>query len=201
MAANSDGEIPGVEQEVAALDTSLKRDLGQLGLRLQIDILRSQEATYDRVEEELRDGRHHILHYAGHGRRDTTLPEIGGLILHCAHKSTTLTAANLSTLVKGSELRLVFLSCCFGAFSTEPGRGDFHGVFDALAGADVPAIVGYRWKVSDEVALTFATSFYQNLWRTLSPGDAVLAARQECALKWTLDEPTWASPILLLQSS
>lgn len=202
VAANSDGKIPGVDAEVEALAANLAEDLRQLDLRHQVDVLPSRRARLPAFEEAVRGSRYHLLHYAGHGRRSTTLPEVGGLILRDRHKLRALTAADMNELFQGSELRLVFLSSCFGAYSAEqPGRGDFHGVFDALAGAGVPTIVGHRWAVPDEAALTFAVAFYSSLWRTLSPGDAVLAGRRACAREWGLDVETWASPILLQQSA
>ncbi|HEY0781849.1 MAG TPA: CHAT domain-containing protein, partial [Thermoanaerobaculia bacterium] len=202
VAANSDGKIPGVEEEIEALAASLPGDLDPLGLEARIDVLRSRKATYSGVLEALRRKHHHVLHFAGHGRRDTTLPEVGGLILRNGRKPKLLSAAELHEALRGSALRLAFLSSCFGGdTAAEPGRGDFRGVLEAVAGADVPAVVAYRWAVADAVAATVANSFYSALWRTLSPGDAMLAARRACASEYGVDDETWASPVLLMQTS
>lgn len=72
---------------------------------------------------------------------------------------------------------------------------------EAIARADVPNVVGYRWTVGDKAALQIAESFYSALWRTLSPAEAMRKARSLAATgSKGRDNYSWASPILLMQN-
>jgi CHAT domain-containing protein len=74
-------------------------------------------------------------------------------------------------------------------------------MLDALVRADVPSVLGYRWSVDDQGALKLAKAFYESLWKTLSPGRALLAARRSVSMEVTgSDDETWASPVLVQQT-
>jgi CheY-like chemotaxis protein len=202
VGANSDGNIPAAEAEATELTLSLRESLTRLGLRHEVMPLIGPDASFGNVTQALRSGRYHIFHYAGHGRHNDQLPEIGGLILRDGTGLTTLTAADLNMLVRDTDLHLVFLSCCVGARTEETaGRGEFHGTLEALARADVPVVIGYRWIVADEPALNLALQFYRNLWRSLTPGDALLEARKAATRSGRgRDDETWASPVIVAQN-
>jgi hypothetical protein len=95
------------------------------------------------------------------------------------------------------------LSCCFGARSDSAlGRGDFSGMLEAFAQADVPMVLGFRWSVGDDSALSIAETFHSSLWRCLSPGESLLNARRAAAISADgRDDDSWASPVLLMQNS
>jgi CHAT domain-containing protein len=157
------------------------------------------DATAGAVREALAHGDFHVFHYAGHGSYDGGLPETGGLMMG---DGGTVRASDLKVLASHTPLRLAFLSCCLSARTARRlGRGDFRGVLDALARADVPLLVGYRWVVSDEGALALARAFYRSLWTTLSPSHALLEARRAAIMgPWARDEEAWASAILVCQT-
>jgi len=201
VACNSDGKIPQVDVEAAAVRRHLERALDALGIKPLFDDLRGLDATHKAVTERLRSGRHHLFHYAGHGRFSDTLPEVSGLVLTDGHE---LRADELKQLLDAGNLRLAFLSCCVGARSArDVGRGHFHGTLEALVRADIPIAVGYRWIVSDEGAETFATTFYTELLRTLSPGLALLRSRVAATgtAEGGRDNSTWASPVIVCQTA
>lgn len=202
VGANVDRQIPGAEAEAISLKGTIESDLKQLGIAHHVDLLLGTDASYGKVREMLHNGRYQIFHYAGHAHYDDTLPEVSGLILSNDNDLHVLTAAELNTLVSDTELHLVFLSCCLGARNaTEIGHGDFYGMLEALARADVPTVLGYRWTVSDESALRLAQAFYERLWQTFSPGEALLDARVNATLGLHgRDDETWASPVLLMQN-
>lgn len=197
VGANSDGQIPAAEAEATALAAALRADLGRLGIGHVVTELIGEGATVDEVRHALRSGRYHLFHYAGHGRYNDTLPEIAGLILHDGQ----LTASDLNLLVRDTDLRMAFLSCCLGARTAQhTGRGEFYGPLEALARADVPVVLGYRWVVADEPARELALWFYRNLWRSFTPGDALLQARKLAAMGPDgRDDGTWAAPVLVAQ--
>jgi CHAT domain len=69
-----------------------------------------------------------------------------------------------------------------------------------IAQADVPAIVGYRWVVSDVGAKELACTFYESLFSCLSIEDALFEARSVTASRYGRDDETWASPVLVVQT-
>ena len=198
IGANSDGRIPAAEAEAVAVAHDVETTIQQLGVPCVVDLLLGKEATYDRVRAALKDGGYHLIHYAGHGRFDDEVAEISGLRLI----GKTLTAAELKLLLSDTPTRLIYLSCCLGARTAQQkDRGDFYGVMDALAQADVPLVLGFRWTVADAPAKLMASTFYKHLWLSLSPGRALLQARHSAAMgERGRDDETWASPILLMQN-
>lgn len=200
VASNSDGTIPAVDEEAQVLEEELRVDLGRIGLGCETTLLAGEEASYTRVLDELRGGRYHLFHYAGHGRYQDDRPEASGPVLSHGAGVRALTADDLS-LVSGSDLQLVFLSCCLGAVDKKNlGTEFFCRIVDELAKAGVPTVLGYRWIVPDDPALDLASTFYAHLWRTLCPGEAALEARIETMREWGRDDQTWAAPVLLVQS-
>lgn len=202
VAVNNDGSTPAVEREATSIARILSMSLEQLGLSAKVDLLIGEQATLEAVDNRLRSGAYHLFHYAGHGWFDDQLPETSGLVFRSGNQPRVLTAAALNLLMADSELRLVYVSACVSARTAEQvGRGDFFGVMEAIARADVPNVVGYRWTVEDRAALQIAESFYRTLWRTLSPAEALLEARRLAAAgPEGRDNDSWASPILLMQN-
>jgi CheY-like chemotaxis protein len=202
VGANADGTLRGAEEEARRIRLQLETELDRLGVPCEVTALIGADATVANVRTMLAARDTHLFHYAGHGRFDRTLPEVGGLVLGSDSGPVSLRASDLYLLCKDSPLHLVFLSCCLSArAAAAPHRGDFDGVFDALTKADVPTVLGYRWVVGDESALSLATAFYDGLFRTLSPSSALFQARSQLAMRelgW-YDE-TWLSPILVEQN-
>lgn len=203
VGANSDGRIPAAEQEAERLKDLIEADLRLLGIDCDIRPLIGMDAQYENVRRALRDGDYHIFHYCGHGHYDETLAERSGLVLRDGRDREVLPASEIHALTRNKRLRLAFLSACTSARTAErAGRGDFHSVFQALAKADVPAVIGYRWAVADRPAMRLAEVFYRELWRSFSPGEAMLKARQDAAQgKLRRDDDTWASPVMLMQNA
>lgn len=204
VGSNSDGQIPAVEEEVSLLHASITAALRSVGLKHQIDVLVGHRATYENIRDLLAQGNVHVFHYAGHGRFHDRLPEISGLLVRTNNGSRkVVSAAELKQLVSGTELRLVFLSCCVGARTADQlGRGDFHGTLDAVVRGGVPFVLGYRWVVPDREACTFAVSFYAELFESLSPGLSLLHSRRAASIDMAAGRHNslWASPILVAQS-
>lgn len=199
VGANTDGTLPAAEEEVETLAEQISLDLRRMGLAFEPTALCGEEASYTRVEEELRSGRYHLFHYAGHGRYDDDRPARSGPLLPDGEGVQALTADDLRQLPHPA-LQLVFLSCCLGAVDkNDMGAGPFCHFLQDLAKANVPAAITYRWLVYDDAALSFASTFYAHLWRTLCPGEATLAARNETRRVFGHDDPTWAAPVLLMQ--
>lgn len=203
VGANSDGNIPEAEEEATLLAHEIQSSFRSLSIVPEIDLLLGKEANYTKVKQALHEGRYHIFHYAGHGRHDTKLPEASGLVLEDNGILRTLSANELNMLVRNTNLRIVFLNSCLGARNArEAGRGEFYGTLEAIAQADVPIVLGYRWSVFDQSARILAHDFYYNLWHTFLPAEALLQARKNISTgDGGRDDETWASPVLLMQTT
>ena len=201
VASNSDGEIPRVEDEARIVRNEIETSMKFFGIKLKITFLSTGVNSYDKVSSELKSGNYHIFHYCGHGDFVETLPEKSGIwLLDSDSKPKKLTAASLNLITLNSNLQFVFLSCCLSAGTKEDvGKGDFYGIYEALAQTGIPTIIGYRWTVRDLSAREFSSIFYQELLRSLSPAEALFVSRREVALKFGFDDETWASPVLLMQ--
>jgi len=206
IAANTEPPIPGVDEEIEALATSLGSLLKDNDIAHEITYLPTEKATLERVKGELRRCQHHILHYAGHGYYEHEHPEQSSLYFwHGEGRSDPvekLTAQAMGLLVRDSQLRFAYLSCCSGAASggeVELLSDDFLGLADALIQKGVPAILGFRWPVSDQGARQLALSFYESLFEQGDLATALLEARCEIAGQRGRDDETWLSPILIVQ--
>lgn len=204
VGANSSNDTPDAQKEEAEhLKKLIEGELYPLGINPVITLLTESGANYNKVEEALSGGDYHVFHYCGHGFHNETVAEQSGLVLLPSGSKKVMTADQIYQVAKQNKnLRLVFLNSCVGARVAEhPGRGDFHGVFEAFAKADVPIVIGYRWSVQDKPAMQLAEAFYRELWRTFLPGEAMLKARQYATREFGRDDLLWASPVMLMQNA
>ena len=203
VGANPDGRLASVDYEVFAVKRLLEANFKCLGIRHEVVPLAGADATYENFRRSLTGGRFHLLHFAGHGRFNASLPEGSGLMLSDgAGGARAVTAHELSLLTPESGLQLAFLNCCLGARAARAaGRGDFYGTVEALVKADVPIVLSHRWSVADGPAGKMAETFYAQLWRTLLPAAALLQARLTMRRDLGGDDHTWASPVLVMQNA
>jgi ActR/RegA family two-component response regulator len=202
IASNTEPLIPGVDNETRELSNYLKN---QDRIPVDVKLIPSESATYTRVRDELRDGKYHIIHYAGHGSYVDESPEESSLYLwereNKQGRVISMKASELKILLDRSEARLAYFSSCYGTTTggdTALLDDDFLGLADAAVQAGVPSVLGFRWPVSDKGAPKLALAFYQSLLEQGNPEIALWSARCELA---ALDrnDPTWLSPILIYQ--
>jgi len=77
-----------------------------------------------------------------------------------------MAVSELRILLKGSIVRLIYLSCCLGAKTADSLKlleDDFLGLAEGLIQAGVPSVLAFRWPVSDAGAKTLALRFYESL--------------------------------------
>ena len=206
IASNTWPPLPGVDREIETLDSSLKTLFGDRGIPIQVKAVPSIEATYDMVRKEVRKCPYHILHYAGHGLYDRQSPEKSSLFFwehpNCQGGVKRMPISELNMLLRGSDLRFAYLSCCVSTKAGEPAQlldDDLLGLADGLVHAGVPSALGFRWPVSDRGAQDLALTFYQSLAQQGQLDSALLDARCEIAAR-DRDDITWLSPILILQA-
>jgi DNA-binding response OmpR family regulator len=202
VGSDGNGAVPAAITEAQTISAQIEADLTMLGIPHMIVTLVGEQANYISVGQELRSGRYHIFHYAGYSHASDEPSQSSGLTLRDGLGTRSLTAESLNLLVQDKGLQMMYLSCGLGARTlAQIGRGDFHSTLEALARAGVPIVLGYRWMVADKPAGELAQHFYQALWRTFSPGAALLEARRAIALgPYGRDDETWAAPVLLMQN-
>jgi CHAT domain-containing protein/ActR/RegA family two-component response regulator len=202
VASNTLPPIKGVDMEVAELAKSLRAhsDL------VEIQLISTEEATHDRVKEEIGKWNPHVLHYAGHGYYDPQSPEESCLFFWPQENKDgmviTMKSQELKTLLEDSDIRLVYLSCCSGATTGEKAgllHDDFLGLADAVVHGGVPTVLGYRWPVKDRWAPKLACAFYKSLLQQGHPAVALWQARRELA-GMDKNNMTWLSPIMVHQA-
>lgn len=206
IASNTEPDIPGVDGEIQALANSLGLIFEKRGIALQITTLSTEVATYETVRKILKNCKHHIIHYAGHGYYNEKSPEKSCLYFwERENKQGNLKempASELQILLQNSDLRFAYLSCCLGTKTSEKAKlidDDFLGLADSIIHAGVPSVLGFRWPVSDFGAQEIALRFYDSLTSKGKVDTALLDARREVAAK-DRDDITWLSPILILQT-
>ncbi|MFN8594973.1 MAG: CHAT domain-containing protein [Anaerolineae bacterium] len=149
----------------------------------------------------LRKKSFHLIHYAGHSSFDGVRPDQSGLRFG-SKRDDLITAGCLYDLLLDSPARLVFLNSCAGAQVGDLERlkdNDFLGLIDVAVVAGVPAVLGFRWNVTNAASFEFAKQFYGHLLETRSLEQATWLTRKSIYRANGWDE-TWLSPILVVQN-
>jgi DNA-binding response OmpR family regulator len=206
IASNIPPSIPHADQEIKLLNKALKVLFEQRGIQVNIDMIPTTQATYEHVRNILKRCKYHIIHYAGHGDYDPNLPEKSYLSFWGKRNRRgnleRLSAAEIQQLLQDSEARFVYLSCCRGTSTGGSAKlldGEFLGIADSIVRAGVPAVLGFRWPVSDLGAKKLALEFYKSLAEQGQLDTALLHARRAVAAH-NRDDITWLSPILIMQA-
>lgn len=206
IGSNTTPDIPGVDAEVTWVSGHLRELFVDLDLRMELTPIPTHEATLTRVEEALQDTTYHIVHYAGHGRYSRQRPQESGLPFWRRSNSSggieTLSTSRLNHLLKGADVRLVFLSCCYGGLTADASQrhsNAFLGLTEAIVRSGVPSVIGFRSGVSDAGAVGMTSEFYRALAKSGDLDAALYAARGEFASKWA-DDPAWLSAMLIHQT-
>lgn len=203
VSCDARGDLPQANQEVDEIGQQLGRVVRDTRLPLDVTILRTDDASADALRQGLIDRRPHIVHFAGHAFFDAATPDRSYLLLRSesgAQQPVYIT--ELCEWARQSpDLMFFYLSACQGASgAAEESRehSDFLGIADALLRAGVPAVLGFRWPVSDCGARRLAVKFYQALFvpDLTTPAQALFMARAELAAQGR-EDPAWLSPILI----
>ncbi len=196
--------IPGAEAEVESL-RELPELFGKRGLAVVVDVLPTAQATYDNARQKLEQCSYDVVHYAGHAFYDDGNPQGSGLVFWKRAAASggvaIMSSAELSLLLERSQVGFMYLSACEGTMTgprEQLVRHDFLGLADAIVQAGVPAVLGFRWPVSDHAALEMCQAFYRSLAQHGEPDVALLDARRN-VYRENADDPAWLSPILIVQ--
>jgi hypothetical protein len=208
IGSNTHPPIPGVDTEIALLQEALPKFFRARGFNCVVETIPTDEASYDNAYASLERCQYHIVHYAGHGYHDEKHSDESGILFW--EKPNRLGVVKpmpirvLRNLLHYADTRFFYLSCCVGAkgtpeAATKLNGNDFQGIVEGLVRVGIPAVLGYRWNVSDGEANQIAVHFYENLLTDLSLDLALFKARRALQENNYYNE-TWASPVLVAQN-
>ncbi len=192
------------DQEIEILETSIQENAGHAGIDVRIDTVWANPGP---IKRRLAQGDYHIVHYSGQVYHDRLHPENAGLVFapHVDNPvgHVLLTAHEIARLLRDRAPHLFFISASVGPQDWDEyvlRESDHFGLFETLVQAGIPAVLGFRWFVTNEGRLRFAERFYQHLLTApFRPERAVLHARQAVS-RWDWQDETWASPMLVAPS-
>jgi WD40 repeat protein len=193
---------PGDQQALATAAERQRLHEALSGLqragRIELDWVAGQ--TWRDLRNAMRHGSWNVLHFIGHGGFDAAAQE-GTLALADDGGDGTyrLGADNLAMLLRAHPaLRLVVLNAC------DTGRATALDIFSSVAGAlirrEVPAVLAMQHEITDQAALEFSRTFYEELADQPSVDRCVMQARQavRLALPGSLE---WGTPVLYMRSA
>ena len=172
--------------------------LGQLTKRkiVQLDWLRVD--TWRALQQKLRQGPWHVLHFIGHGRLDKAGEGALALSDETGRGTHWLSASVLANLASAQRFALVVLNSCEGA------RADASGAFTSSASVlvqrGVPAVVAMQRQISDRAAIEFARSFYEAAADGQSIEAAVTDARVAVQASSEKEFAEWSTPTLFMRA-
>jgi CheY-like chemotaxis protein len=208
IGSNTYPPIPNVDAEIDQLETKMKELFRSRGIYSEIKVIPTKEASYDNVYGFLEQCNYHIVHYSGHGFHDENRSDESGIFFWEKNNKSgsvkSMPIRVLRNLLRKSDVRFFFLSCCVGAKTVEDNivklnGNDFQGIMEGLVRVGIPSVLGYRWNVWDTDARQFATAFYESLFTDLSLDVATFNARRVLQEANYYSE-TWASPVLVMQT-
>ena len=182
-----------VERERANLERALSA-LHQTGA---VDVHWLERPTLGALLRALQSSTFHAFHYIGHGVFDREAQRGVLLLEDDSGWARPVSGDKLGMILHDfSSLRLAILNACEGA---RTARSDpFAGVAGSLVQRDIPAVVAMQSQISDEAAIVFASSFYEQV-AAGSPVDASLAAARLAILAERSDDIEWGTPVLFMR--
>lgn len=163
-----------------------------LGLTSAVILERVWPPTSERLRALVANQQQRVVHFMGHGGKN----ERGEAMLCFERENGTLEPVSARELVKrlrGSVL-LVTLNACKSA---EPGESLFSNLGAALVRERVPYVLGMRFQIHDDDALTFSRVFYDNLARGVPVEEAVFQMR----LSLQKSDRPWAIGVAVLYTA
>ena len=176
--------------------TKLREALAGLERDRRVKLEVVEDATLQRLHEQLLRGSYHVLHFIGHGDFDEGRGE-GVLALEDEQGNPSLVSADsLAVILQNCpSLRLAVLNACEGA---RTGRADpFAGIAQSLIQKGLPAVIGMQFEITNQAAECLSQTFYQAIAVGL-PVDAALA-HARTILYGSQHGVEWGTPVLHLR--
>jgi CheY-like chemotaxis protein/CHAT domain-containing protein len=199
------GPVPGADLEIDLLSKLLAPLFDDAGIQVQLEVLPTNQASYDNVRSLLKDCSFNIVHYAGHCKYEPKTADSSLFFYEHEQRQGDIKPVGVREIeswLRNSSVNFMYLSCCSSA-AHHPSHGvaidSFLGMANAIIAARVPSVLAFRWPVSDQGALKLAETFYRSLATQGLVDTALLEARQESQISRP-EESTWLAPILISQS-
>jgi CHAT domain/TIR domain/Effector-associated domain 8 len=201
LVASNTGGIAEVEKEIEEIYAMFAQLFAEVGWpESNICKLNTRAATASRIEEELRSGHYHILHFAGHGGFADDKPFLQILRDPERHQVEYLSALRLKNWLVDSDLRFVYLSTCRSAATEAPELSGkiqhFENMVQAIAEAHVPEVIGFVWPIEDTQSRVLAGQFYKRFLRRFDASMSLYHARTS----FEEENRIWAAPVLIQQA-
>jgi hypothetical protein len=164
--------------EVTSVSTS---DFGAAAFRAEVSAQLRQKGPWD------------VIHYAGHSIYEGEGLEGKGYLFYPAERDGDAEAIPLDAFIGSlSHVGLVYMSSC---------QSSSESIVFGLADQNVPAIIGFRWPIRDDLALAFAKGFYEAIIVSgMHLGPAFVAARRNLNANYP-HTPHWFAPVLIVQNT
>ncbi len=141
-----------------------------------------------RVRQTLEEETWHIVHYAGHSEY---FEDRGYIIFPRTEREDLPVGFGVfSSWLRTAQTQLLFMSSC---------RSSAANIVFELARNRIPAILGFRWNLSDRMALKYATIFYHHLVAEGRPLEKAFQHTTRHMYDLNKSDPIWASPLLVRQ--
>jgi len=161
----------------------------------QLVLERLAQPTLAGLQDRLRQGDVHLLHFMGHGQFDAQTRQGTLFFEDAAGNAHPVDATTLAILLHDQPPRLIFLNAGQGASSD--GQNFFAGVAQALVQARIPAVIAMPAPIRDTAAITLAHTFYKALAAGYPADVALTEARKAIYAADPADAlAEWATPIL-----
>ena len=192
-------ELGNVDTECDWLETQLKdrKNQEEWGIghvaRINLGNVPADKSFRNYLSDMLAEREWHLVHYSGHSLYIPAAegPGRGFLFLPGSGRPIEVLDAGLFANWL-TQTQFLFLSSCH---SSEEGF-----VFE-MARNYVPAVLGFRWDIRDDLAADYAARFYESLFRFRSIESAFVAARNSVRKDHGVKEQVWAAPMLVLLDS
>jgi len=161
-------QLPGARAEGRAVVRVLNYIKNRWNLKIDVvDRIGYTECDPVRILGLILEGGFDVVHYAGHGTFDEKNPSRGGWVFGA---NSYLTAREIFRARRVP--RLIFANACFSAVvnkNRQLGAAEMNrhlaGIAEAFFERGVQNYIGAGWPVQDDLAVNFATTFYE---RTLT---------------------------------
>lgn len=184
LIGNPTDDLPDTHNELDNLYTRLYEQ------GYQPNLLLSTTATRTELLKELRSGRYHLIHYAGHA----TVAGNGESAL-VLYNHELLTASEITAAIHGSPW--VILNACASAHNDSAPRQtqSTNGLAQAFLAGGAAVVIATRWAIPDQAASVLSNALYDQLFRRVAVGEALRTTRLQVKEKHPAD-PVWASYVL-----
>lgn len=188
MAANPDGDLD-LDHEKQIFDEIEKNDRN-------IEVTWVNGQTLNNLKATIQgDNSWHIFHFIGHGMFDGKSSEGTIILSNDKGRKDHIGADTLASLLKDHKVQLIFLNSCDGAQRID--RSSSMAI--ELIKQGFPSILAMRHKITNDAAITFATTFYSQLAQEKLVDIAVTRARQSIS-KSSRSFIEWTTPVLYTRS-